>query len=207
MNHTKIILIGADLEIVELAKSMDRISVFGIVDAHIKKEYSGVPIIGDDNFIVSNKEKYTKYPVVITLDDTIRKKDLFDIYSRAGFTFINLISTYAKISPTAQFGKGCIIQSGVHLSTNTISGDCVKYNVNANIMHDGVIGDFCTIAPNAVSLGYSIIGDCSFIGANSTILPKIKIGSNVIVGAGAVVTKDLDDDSTYVGNPVHKLVR
>jgi acetyltransferase-like isoleucine patch superfamily enzyme len=72
-------------------------------------------------------------------------------------------------------------------------------------MHNSVIGDFVTIAPNAVILGNVNIGYCSYIGSNSTILPDINIGNNVIIGAGAVVTKDVPDNKIMVGNPGREL--
>lgn len=45
------------------------------------------------------------------------------------------------------------------------------------------------------------IGDNVTLGANVCIIGDIKIGNNVIVGAGAVVTKDIPDNCTVVGNP------
>lgn len=39
------------------------------------------------------------------------------------------------------------------------------------------------------------------IGANVTILPGVTIGNNVVIGAGAVVTKDIPDNSLAVGVP------
>ena len=45
------------------------------------------------------------------------------------------------------------------------------------------------------------IGDNVYLAANSTVIGKVKIGNNVIVGAGAVVTKDVPDNSVVVGNP------
>lgn len=46
-----------------------------------------------------------------------------------------------------------------------------------------------------------VIGDNVFIGLNSIVMPGVSIGSNVVVGAGAVVTKDIPDNSVYAGNP------
>ena len=45
------------------------------------------------------------------------------------------------------------------------------------------------------------IGDDVFIGKNAIILPGVTIGSRVIVGAGAVVGKDVPDNSVVAGNP------
>lgn len=49
------------------------------------------------------------------------------------------------------------------------------------------------------------IGEDCWLGANVTVLPGVTIGDRCIIGAGAVVTKDVPDDSTYVGNPAHPI--
>ena len=48
------------------------------------------------------------------------------------------------------------------------------------------------------------IGNKVSIGSNATILP-VSICDRVVVGAGAVVTKDITEPGTYVGNPAKKL--
>ena len=39
------------------------------------------------------------------------------------------------------------------------------------------------------------------VGANAVVLGGVHIGNNVKIGAGAVVTKDIPDNCTVVGNP------
>lgn len=56
------------------------------------------------------------------------------------------------------------------------------------------------------TIGYSKtgkvhIGNDVFIGWGSIILPNTVIGNKVVVGAGAVVAKDIPDNSVVVGNP------
>ncbi len=45
------------------------------------------------------------------------------------------------------------------------------------------------------------IGDDVWLGANVTILPGVTIGNNVVIGAGAIVNKDIPDNSLAVGVP------
>lgn len=45
------------------------------------------------------------------------------------------------------------------------------------------------------------IGNDVWLGANVTVLPGVSIGDNVVVGAGAVVTKDIPDNSLALGVP------
>lgn len=54
-------------------------------------------------------------------------------------------------------------------------------------------------------LGRVTIGNNVFIGAKSVVLCNVSIGNNVIVGAGSVVTKDLESNYVYAGNPVTKI--
>jgi len=51
------------------------------------------------------------------------------------------------------------------------------------------------------------IGDDVWIGAGSVVLSGVTIGSHTIVAAGSVVTRDLDGDSVYAGNPAKKIRR
>ena len=45
----------------------------------------------------------------------------------------------------------------------------------------------------------------NFIGAGAVIIQGCKIGKNSIVGAGSVVLHDIEENSTYVGNPARKV--
>jgi maltose O-acetyltransferase len=50
------------------------------------------------------------------------------------------------------------------------------------------------------------IGNDVWLGANVTVLPGVTIGNNVVVGAGAVVSKDIPDNSLALGVPA-RIVR
>lgn len=44
-----------------------------------------------------------------------------------------------------------------------------------------------------------------WIGAGATILPGITVGENAVVAAGAVVTKDVEDNTVVGGNPAKRI--
>lgn len=46
-----------------------------------------------------------------------------------------------------------------------------------------------------------VIGDNVILGTNVCVIGGITIGNDVIIGAGAVVVKDVPDNSVVVGNP------
>ena len=195
-----IIIVGAFSEIIELIELAD-FNIVGIFDNNIKNEYSGYPILGDDEFAKLKSSNYCKYPIVISPDLPGIRKRLHAYYKACGYKFCKIISPLATVSKSATIGDGSIIQSNVNLSANSNVGEFVKLNSFSNVMHDVNIQNYTTVAPNAVILGKVNIGSNTYIGANSTILPYVSIGYNVIIAAGAVVSKDVNDNIVSVGNP------
>ena len=50
-----------------------------------------------------------------------------------------------------------------------------------------------------------VIGDNNWFGANVVVCPGVTIGSNCVIGAGAVVTRDIPDNSFAAGVPCRVL--
>ena len=202
----KLLVIGADIEVIELIHETNEYEIIGVIDSSVKGKYYSHTIIGNDDFIIRNKNRFVDTKVIITIDDVNVKKRLYFRYKKAGFEVPSLISPNAKVSNLTEISEGTIIQADVNIGPNVKIGLCSKINIKANIMHDGIIGNFCTIAPNAITLGYVKIDENVFIGANSTILPRVIVQENIIIGAGSVVTQNLSKNAVYAGNPA-KLLR
>lgn len=67
-----------------------------------------------------------------------------------------------------------------------------------------IIGDNCNLS-QFTTIGSNegqaaIIGNNTYIGPNVCIVENVRIGNNVTIGAGSVVTKDIPDNATAVGN-------
>jgi len=101
---------------------------------------------------------------------------------------INRTRHVIQLPRTTQVGYGLYIGHGGPIVVNptTVIGN------NCNL------SQFTTIGSNK---GHAaVIGDNTYIGPNVCIVENIRIGNNVTIGAGSVVTKDIPDNATAVGN-------
>lgn len=53
--------------------------------------------------------------------------------------------------------------------------------------------------------GWLSEGNNVHIGTNATIMPNVKVDLNCIVGCGAIVTKEVPDNSIFVGCPARTI--
>ena len=84
----------------------------------------------------------------------------------------------------------------ITLGSNVHITDGVKF-----ITHDGGTLLYRHIIPDLEITKPISVGSDVYIGNNVIILPGVKIGNNVVVGAGAIVSKDIPDNSVAVGVP------
>lgn len=118
-------------------------------------------------------------------------------------------------------GSNCFIGPFVEIQEGAIIGDDCKIQSHTFICDLVTIGNGCFIGHGVMFVndkfskggpargdrslyGSTNIGNNVSIGSNATILP-VKICDGVVIGAGAVVTKDILEQGTYIGNPAQKL--
>jgi acetyltransferase-like isoleucine patch superfamily enzyme len=106
-----------------------------------------------------------------------------------------LISGWGKI----RFGDRCFVNTGCTIIAveEIVVGDDVAFANEVYVMDSdshGVEGRPHKQAPIR-------IGDGCWIGARAMILPGVNLAKRDHVAAGAVVTKDVPDDSLVAGNP------
>lgn len=121
------------------------------------------------------------------------------LYKKEHFLSARLLSQWARlitgieIHPGATIGKGLFIDHG----SGVVIGETA------------VIGDNCTIY-QGVTLGgtgkhhgkrHPTLGNNVMIGAGAKVLGPFRVGDNTKIAAGAVVLKEIPENSTAVGIP------
>jgi len=210
MNSNKIILVGGGghcVSIIEMIRSTDQYSIFGILDVQEKvgQEINGVKIIGTDNEIASYcKDGFSFIISIGQLKSSELRRRLSNEIEENGGNFATIIATSAYVSKTAKIGSGTVIghkafvNAGVNIGTNTI------INSGAIIEHDVTIGDFCHISTNSTINGDCTIGNDVFVGSGCIVNLGINITNQTILGSGSVVIKDINESGFYTGIPAIK---
>lgn len=183
----------------EINKEKLQWNILGFIEdgsENIGKDLNGYKVIGNTKDL--EKISNDTYVVIAIGDGKVRKKIVEKLKN---IKYGTLIHPNITISNSISIGEGSIICCGNILTVNINIGKHVIINLDCTIGHDAVIKDFSTLLPGTNLSGKTLIGECSTLGTGSAIIQGIKIGKNVMVGAGAVVIRDISDDSTAVGNP------
>ena len=108
------------------------------------------------------------------------------------------------IGPFVEIQKNTQIGDNTRIQSHTFVCEKVKIGSNCFISHGVMfVNDLVKrgkINRNSKSFKKTTIGNNVVIGSNATILP-VKINKNIVVGAGTVVTKNLQKEGIYTGNP------
>ena len=134
--------------------------------------------------------------------------------SKVIFSFIedSLVGENCEIGPYSRVRNKSSLEKNVRIGNFAeIKNSSIGKNTRINhycYLGDTVIGSDVNIGAGVVTCNYdgkiksaTEIGDNCFIGSATMLIAPIKIGNNSTTGAGSVVTRDVDNFVTVVGNP------
>jgi UDP-2-acetamido-3-amino-2,3-dideoxy-glucuronate N-acetyltransferase len=126
---------------------------------------------------------------------------------------------FCVILPRAVIGVGCNICSHVLVENDVIVGNHVTVKSGVQLWDGLRIADSVFIGPNVSFCNdlrprskhkppkflVTVVNKGASIGAGAVILPGLVIGAYAVVGAGSVVTRDVGERVTVVGNPARPI--
>jgi len=116
------------------------------------------------------------------------------------------------IGPFSHLRTGAYLEQGVHVGNygevkNSRLGRGVKVG-HFSYLGDATVGAYANIGAGTITCNFdgehkhaTEIGEGAFIGSDTMLVAPVRIGKGARTGAGAVVTKDVPDDSIAVGVP------
>jgi len=123
-----------------------------------------------------------------------------------GFAFpATLIDPTSIVASSAVIGCGSYVNAGAIVAAEVVTGRFCSINRGASIGHDTTLADYVSVGPGSVTGGSCRIGRGAFLGVGAVLAPQVSIGANAVVGAGAVVVRDVDEESVVVGNPARTI--
>jgi acetyltransferase-like isoleucine patch superfamily enzyme len=125
---------------------------------------------------------------------------------------------FVVVLPQAIIGNNCNINSHCLIENNVKIGNNVTVKCGVFLWDGITIGNNVQIGPNVTftndkyprakqefSLSKTLVKQGVSIGANATIIGGIIINEYASIGAGSVVTKDIPNNTLWLGNPAKQV--
>ena len=93
----------------------------------------------------------------------------------------------------------CNLDAEVELASGVLLNNSVV------VSHNSRVGVAAYLSPGVVLSGHVTIGDFTFLGAGTTVANGRRIGTNARIGIGSVITRDVPDGASAIGNPLRLL--
>lgn len=171
---------------------------------HPKEKIFNLPILGGLEIIPKLvKQKVNGFVIGIGNNQTRAKR--FNQLKKLGLQPVCAIHPTADIGRDVAIGNGTVVNMGAIIATQSIIGENSIINSGAIIEHEDKIGNHVHVAPGAALAGRVTIKDYAFLGLRSVVKDYVTIGKKAVAGAGAVVIKDVPDNTTVVGIPARPI--
>jgi sugar O-acyltransferase (sialic acid O-acetyltransferase NeuD family) len=159
----------------------------------------GVEIIGDLTALGAVRE----HEVCVAIgDNAAREKIHRELSERYGsLIFPTLIHSSAVISSFTNIDEGTVVMPNAVVGPNARIGKFCIVNSQASIDHDGVLADYSSLAPGAITGGRVMIGIRSAVCIGAVIKHGVHIGDDCVVGANSYLNKDLSSNQMAYGTP------
>jgi sugar O-acyltransferase (sialic acid O-acetyltransferase NeuD family) len=207
MNKTQPIILFGDREFAEIAyEYFTYDSPYEVVAFTLEKNFitrntfCGLPVVPFEELeSLYPPSKFGLY-IAIVYDKLNRTREKFFLAAKnKGYTLVSYISSRAFVWRNVLIGENCFI-----FEDNTIQPFVqIKDNVilwsGNHIGHGSIIDCHSFISSHVVVSGCCYVGHHCFLGVNSTLGNHVNIGPNSWVSSGAIITRDVPQNSLVRG--------
>jgi sugar O-acyltransferase (sialic acid O-acetyltransferase NeuD family) len=198
----RLLIIGGGLGAVQVLDSLCRIEhqrASAIVDDNpdlVSKTLLGVPILGGQEAIEALFKKNLFDAAVVSVSTSITFRQRVDhMLRQLNIPMANIIDPSARVQRNAVLGVGNVILAYCHIGACTSIGNGNFFSPYVDVEHHCSVGDFCTFGPGVMMSSLVKIGARVKFGTGIFIEPKLVVGSDSIIGSGAILTRDIPQNS------------
>jgi len=131
------------------------------------------------------------------------KKMIASVLRERGAEFVNVISTWASITPDVTMGEGCLITAGSFIGCDVHLGSFV--NIMGSMIYSGAtIEDYSTTTGFTV-VEHSVVHEGAYLGSKAVVMEGADVGSWSNVSVGSVVVDSVRPGTTVFGMPAQEI--
>jgi sugar O-acyltransferase (sialic acid O-acetyltransferase NeuD family) len=208
MPDERVIVVGAGGHagvVLDAVACQGRYRVVGLVDSVLPAgaRYLGYEVIGDEAALPALARALDARLVVVALGDNWQRRALAERFEQVlgGPRFGTVVHPAASVAPDIELGVGTMVLAGAVLVRGCRVGRGCIVNTHASLDHDGVLEDYASLGPGAVTGGNVRVGTCTAVGLGARVVHGVTIGRHSVVGAGALVLEDVPSGVVAYGAP------
>jgi sugar O-acyltransferase (sialic acid O-acetyltransferase NeuD family) len=168
-----------------------------------KTELFGLPIVPfeevEKHFAPSDHSFFAAS--VYTKLNRLRTKVMSDAKEK-GYQLASYVSSHSFVWRNVKLGEHVFIFEDNTVQPFVEIGSNVVLWSGNHIGHHSKVGDNCFISSHVVVSGGVNIGKNCFLGVNSTINNAVTIGDDCVLASGALVVKDIPENSVVKGKDI-----
>jgi sugar O-acyltransferase (sialic acid O-acetyltransferase NeuD family) len=204
----KIVVVGSSGQakvVIDILRRQAEFHVVGLIDRFrsVGEATLDLPVLGGEDDLPRLMLAHSLEGVVVAIgDNQVRSIVAARVAELCpGLAFVSAIHPSAQIGMDVSIGPGTVVMAGAVVNPCTRVGRFCILNTNCSLDHDGVMDDFASLAPRAVTGGNCRIGTGAAVGIGAVLLHGVSVGEHAVVGAGSLVTRSIGARVVAYGSP------
>ncbi|MFT4551476.1 MAG: sugar O-acyltransferase (sialic acid O-acetyltransferase NeuD family) [Chlamydiales bacterium] len=177
------------------------VSAFTVNEDYIEvEEFCGLPVVAFERVEgVYPPNEFDMHVAVVYGEINRLRARICEQASGKGYLLPSYVSSRCFTWHNTEIGENCFIFEDNTVQPFVKIGNNVILWSGNHIGHDTVIEDNVFITSHVVISGFCEVGRNTFIGVNTAVGNNLKIGKECWIGQGAVISKNIPDQSMVKG--------